>query len=221
MSRNFVRTGHFICECGREFEKSQSLYAHQGKCKVHLGNRYNPDIHKGWNVGDARAWSKGKTKDTDIRLAKTSESLINFYKNHDGMFKGKNHTDETKAIMSEKAKYNASNHINGWKSGNNKVPNKYEVFTENFLKEKNIPYKREVVIPQSLLGKNGSYYQLDFVINNDIDLEIDGSSHDKEHDTVRDKFVGKLFKIYRINHEDDLLKLEKSLLEFEEALKYL
>ena len=26
MSGNFVRYGNFKCECGREFEKSQSLY---------------------------------------------------------------------------------------------------------------------------------------------------------------------------------------------------
>lgn len=218
MSRNFVQTGHFVCECGREFEKSQSLYAHQGKCKVHLGDRYDPEKHKGWNVGDARAWSRGKTKDTNESLNKTSNSLKEYYKTHDGGFKDKKHTEEFKASQSEKAKYYASNRLNGWKAGDSKVSNKYEIFTENFLNDRNIQYKKEVVIPQSLLGKKGSYYQLDFVINGNIDLEIDGSSHNKKHDDVRDKYVGKLFKVYRINHEDSLSKLENLLLEFLESI---
>lgn len=41
MSRenNFIKTGKFTCECGREFSKSQSLYGHQSHCRVHLGDR--------------------------------------------------------------------------------------------------------------------------------------------------------------------------------------
>lgn len=214
MSGNFVHIGHFVCECGREFEKSQSLYAHQGRCKIHLGDRYDPEKHKGWNVGDARAWSRGKTKETNDSVAKMSNSLANYYAIHGGSFKGKKHTDEFKSAQSERIKYIATSHMNGWKAGNNKIPNKYEIFTENFLKEKNIPYKKEVVVPQSLLGKKGSYYQLDFLINDIIDLEIDGTSHNKEHDDIRDKYVGKLYKVYRINHNDSLSKLEESLLEF-------
>ena len=214
MPRNFVKTGHFICECGREFEKSQSLYAHQGKCKIHLGNRYDPEKHRGWNIGEARAWSKGQTKETNNSVAKMANSLKNHYKTHGGSFKGKSHSDEFKAAQSERAKYSAVNHMNGWKAGNNKIPNKYEIFTENFLKDKNISYKKEVVIPQSLLGKKGSYYQLDFLINESIDLEIDGSSHNKEHDDIRDKYVSKIYKIYRIKHDDSLQKLEELLVEF-------
>lgn len=214
MSRNFVQIGHFMCECGREFEKSQSLYAHQGRCKIHLGDRYDPEKHKGWNVGDARAWSRGKTKETNDSVNKMSKSLMDYYKTHDSAFKGKKHTEEFKNKQAEKAKYNATNHINGWKAGDNKIPNKYEIFTEDFLKSKNISYKKEVVVPQSLLGKKGSYYQLDFLINDEIDLEIDGSSHDKKHDDIRDEYVGKLFKVYRINHEDSFQKLEELLFEF-------
>lgn len=214
VSRNFVEIGHFVCECGREFEKSQSLYAHQGKCKIHLGDRYDPDKHKGWDVGDARAWSRGKTKNNNESLNKMSKSLEEYYKINGGAFKGKKHTEQFKNGQSKRAKYNAVNHLNGWKAGNNKIPNRYEIFAENFLKSNNIPYKREVVIPQSQLGKKGSYYQLDFVVNGNIDLEIDGTSHDKEHDNIRDKYVGKLFKVYRINHGDSLSTLEKLLYEF-------
>ena len=37
---NFQTEGEFKCECGREFTKSQSYYAHQSYCKIHLGDRY-------------------------------------------------------------------------------------------------------------------------------------------------------------------------------------
>lgn len=38
----FIKEGEFTCECGRKFTKSQSLYAHQGRCIIHLGDdRYN------------------------------------------------------------------------------------------------------------------------------------------------------------------------------------
>lgn len=36
----FIKTGVFKCECGREFEKSRSLYGHQSHCRVHLGDRF-------------------------------------------------------------------------------------------------------------------------------------------------------------------------------------
>lgn len=35
----FIKEGYFKCQCGREFNKSQSYYAHLSHCKVHLGDR--------------------------------------------------------------------------------------------------------------------------------------------------------------------------------------
>lgn len=50
----------YKCECGREFEKSQSYIAHCGHCKTHLG-RDPLD-----RFGDSRAWMKGKTSNDPI-----------------------------------------------------------------------------------------------------------------------------------------------------------
>lgn len=129
-------------------------------------------------------------------------------------FLGRKHTDVTRKIMSEKARFNASNHRNGWKAGDNRVPNGYELFTEQFLSSKGIKFKKEFVVPQSLLGKKGSYYQLDFLIDDKIDLEIDGSSHNRDHDQIRDYYVGKLYQVYRISHNDSIEQLESKLDEF-------
>lgn len=69
MSGNFVRYGHFKCGCGREFEKSQSLYAHQSHCRVHLGEEREIKDR----FGDSRAWNRGLTKETSESLRKFSE----------------------------------------------------------------------------------------------------------------------------------------------------
>ena len=129
-------------------------------------------------------------------------------------FLGRKHSDETRLIMSEKARTTAKEHRNGWKAGDNRIPNIYEKFTEKFLIEHGVQFEKEYVVPQSLLGKHGSYYQLDFLINNEIDLEIDGSSHNVEHDQIRDCYVGKLFRIHRIAHSDSLEELENGLKQF-------
>lgn len=210
MSRNFINEeGNFTCECGRKFSKSQSLYAHQSHCEIHLGDRYDEILH-GDRVGDKRAWARGKTKDTDPSLKSMSEKL----KSRESSFKGHHHSPDFKKKISEIARYNAQNHINGWKSGSSKIPNKYEVFAEQFLVSHGIKYLREVTIPQSSLGKKGSYYQLDFLVNDSIDLEIDGSSHNGSYDSERDHYVGKRYEVYRIQHNDSIEQLEIELGKF-------
>lgn len=67
MSRNFVEEGHFVCECGREFSKSQSYYAHCSHCKIHLDDRYDEYKHNpAFSIPDKkRAWAKGHTMQED------------------------------------------------------------------------------------------------------------------------------------------------------------
>ena len=116
--------------------------------------------------------------------------------------------------MSEKARITAKERRNGWKSGNNRVPNRFELFAEQFLIDNCVLFEKEVVVPHSLLGKQGSYYQLDFLINDSIDLEIDGSAHNADHDAIRDQYISKLYTIHRINHNDSIEQLEAGLKSF-------
>lgn len=208
MSRNLNYIGDFKCECGRTFTKSQSYYAHCSHCKIHLGDRYNESKH-GDRFGDSRSWNKGLTKETNASVKKFSDTLK---KNPPRGFLGKHHIYENKVKLSKIAKYNAKNHINGWKAGNNKIQNKYEKFTSEFLTDCNIEFKSEYTLKGSLVGNNTTpYYQLDFLIDNNIDLELDGvGSHNAEHDNIRDTYVSNLYKIYRIKHQNsmDILKQE-------------
>lgn len=54
----------YICKCGKHFNSSQSFNAHQGKCKIHLGEeRYNKILLK-----DKANLLKANEKITEIRL---------------------------------------------------------------------------------------------------------------------------------------------------------
>ena len=208
----------YVCECGREFEKSQSYIAHCGHCKTHLGDRYSKEKHSTkYRISDTeRSWSKGLTKYTDERIKKQAEKI----QGRVGSFFGRHHTEETKNILSEVGRYNASNHLNGWKSGNSKIQNKYEKFVTQFLIENGIDFVSEVVIPKKELSEQETgYYQLDFLVNGVIDLEIDGSSHNLLHDEIRDSLLSRKYTIYRIRHNDSIEELRNRLEEFVAYIK--
>lgn len=195
----------YQCKCGKSFEKRQSYVAHCGHCKTHLG--YTPKD----KFGDSRAWCRGLTKETDSRVARIAraQSLSRAGK------PGTPHTDEFKSKISEIARYNARNHLNGWKSGDNRVPNKYELLASEFLDRYEIPFSREVVLRKRDLDPTlrGSY-ELDFVIYDKVNLEIDGSSHSKSHDDERDSLVSSRYQVYRIKTEDSLEVLDRELQKF-------
>lgn len=198
----------YACKCGRKFTNVQSYVAHCGHCKENLGK--DPKDR----FGESRAWNKGLSKDTDDRVRSITEKVKLDHVEHPEKYIGYLHTEEFKKKQAERARYNAKNRINGWKAGSSTIPNKYEKFTEEFLISRGISYIREFKVSQSLLGKKGSYYQFDFLIDGHIDLEIDGSSHSKEHDYERDNYVSRLYEVYRINHHDSLKELEVELNKF-------
>lgn len=204
----------YKCECGKEFDTVSAYGGHCAGCRIHLG--HDP-VDK---FGDARAWSRGKTKDTDGRLAKISQHRKQLIAEGKMIksFKGKHHTEETRKRISQSAKKVTLEGRNGWKCGDSHVQNKYELFTSDFLTKHNVSYQSEVSIPQSSIGGVQSYYQLDFLIDGCIDLEIDGTVHLTEkqmnHDKIRDELMSTTYTVYRIQHNDDLDRLEKELNRF-------
>ena len=195
----------YKCECWKEYKNKQSYVAHCGHCKIHLGR---DPIDR---FGDSRAWMRGLTKNTDSRVRRLSEISS---KSKSGK-PGHPHTEEFKIRISEISRNNAKSHKNGWKAGNNRIPNKYEEFTSEFLSENRLSYESEVVIPKSSLqSSEGGYYQLDFLVNGTIDLEIDGSSHSSHHDEIRDQLLSSKYIIYRISHHDSIEELRTKLNEF-------
>lgn len=83
--------------CGKLCKNKNSLAQHECRCKENP-NRY---LVKGTNNLKNINWRKGLTKETDIRILHNIESVKNFYKTHEGPFKGKHHTDEVKQKLRE------------------------------------------------------------------------------------------------------------------------
>ena len=204
----------YKCKCGKEFSTPSSYGGHCVHCATHLG--HEPKDH----FGNHRGWSRGKTQYTDERICKTAaqqRERIAMGKQRKP-FAGRKHSEESKRKMSISARKVAKEGRNRWKCGDSHRQNQYELSTAEFLKKHNIEFKAEVTIPQSVLGKHGSYYQLDFLINDTIDLEIDGTVHltdiQKAHDIERDSFVSKRYQVYRIQHYNNHDILKQKLAEF-------
>lgn len=104
---------------------------------------------------------------------------------------------------------------------------KYEDVWEDIFKSNNIPYEREVKfykhnyikMDKSKQGYNLDGYRVDFLVNGNIDFEVDGISHNKNHDDIRDDFfINKVgLKVYRVKATLDKQLLEE---ETEKFLKY-
>lgn len=91
----------FICKyCGKLCKNKNSLSQHECRCKLNENHIIcKPTYGYKGKIG----WSKGLSKSTDQRLANVAAGVNIYYKTHNGTFKGKHHTDETKQLMSEKA----------------------------------------------------------------------------------------------------------------------
>lgn len=171
-------------------------------------------------------WNKGLTKETDVRVAQIGKTLRDGYSSGNILpsFLGKRHTEQTKEKMADIARDNAVNHKNGWKSGDNRVNNCYEEMVANILTTNNVDFKQEFLLSRrdfeyQFKDTNAPYFRFDFLIDNVIDLEIDGSVHDtdiaQKHDAIRDMIVKSCgYKVYRISTTDDVNILINELNKF-------
>lgn len=150
----------YICKfCGRVCKNANSLRNHERLCKENPDRdlRSIENLRKGayeWQLNHA-AWNKGLTKETDERLKKASETYNNNFKAglFKASFKGKRHTEEYKAYMSEVAK---RRHLGGWHTSKSIEYNgvildsEYEFCVAKELDENNIKWER----PSPLLWKD-------------------------------------------------------------------
>lgn len=94
----------FVCMyCGKLCKNKNSKVQHEIRCKLNENHIIcKPTYGYKGKVG----WSKGLTKYTDDRLSNVSAGVNKYYETHNGTFKGKHHTVETKKRMSENAMVN-------------------------------------------------------------------------------------------------------------------
>lgn len=183
-NKAFIKEGEFKCECGREFTKSQSLYAHQSHCKIHLGDRYDPDKHKGWNLGDARAWSKGRNINDPIYGDSIRRSVNAMRIAYSPGMLGHHHSEESKSKISatRKRKYQSGELVPATGVGRGKysylifsnkrimLRSTYEFIYALYLLYNDIEFKYESVRVTS----DGRTYISDFLIGNKV-IEIKGN----------------------------------------------
>lgn len=186
--------------CGKECKNKNSLVQHELRCKDNPNRK--DFVHENFNTKGHPSWKRGLTKETDERILKQALSVKEFYKTHDGTFKGKKHKEESKLKISIARKQYLSENpdkvpylINH--SSNESYPERYfkEVFANEGLP---LEYHKQV-----------SKYELDFYNEEfKLDVEIDGEQHylDKRisnSDIDRDEYMKNLgWKVYRIRWSD-------------------
>jgi len=101
----------YTCECGKSFNKPNSLNAHYSHCLIY--RKGNPSIDR---LKGKRNWNKGLTKDTDERVLKYSESFKNNIKSGITQpgFTGKKHSKEYKEKLSLKQAISYSGGLCKW-----------------------------------------------------------------------------------------------------------
>jgi very-short-patch-repair endonuclease len=148
-------------------------------------------------------WDSEKGKKEKIRRSKqaikqmSQEKYINIFLSSIKKFKNNKELyqkslEKKRKTIQEKIK---KGEWNTWKSRN--IKSFPEIFVENYFNDKSITnYIREKSISKKILGLNErGYYFLDFYFpNKKIDLEIDGSQHNKLERKQSDKKRDKLLK---------------------------
>lgn len=187
--------------CGKVCKNRNSLCNHERLCVLnpnrqqHVGfSAYN----KARQTGEAVAWNKGLTKETDERVARNAEAIQAYYEEHPGTFKGRHHTKESRKLISKRRK-------DFLEANPDMVPYllnhaSKESYPETYFKELFIKNNIDLVYHHRI-----HTYELDFCnIDRRIDIEIDGEQHYLdpriiESDKRRSKFLEDLgWKVYRI-----------------------
>ena len=172
----------------------------KGLSKAHADGKMRTDF--GGN--NARAWSKGNTKETDLRIGKTWDVLREKIKSGEYIpRKGWTHTEEAKQQMSKKR--------SAWLSipGNRKNYGRHkkswmEMCFEKWLGDNKIEGWESEKHFRNLV-ENKNYFSDYCFEDKKLIIELDGTQHLKtiEKDKIRDEFLSSLgYKVIRISHKN-------------------
>lgn len=98
--------------CGRLCKNFSGLTFHENRCHSNPDRIIQSDVidyktvyrNKSQESKERMKWNKGQTVLTNSSVRKGAESLIEYYKNCDGTFKGRTHSEETKILNSNSIK---------------------------------------------------------------------------------------------------------------------
>lgn len=170
--------GIYICPfCNKSYTKkgiSSHIWRSHAEGKEH-------NAHKDYIKGTKQAWNKGLTKETDERINKQAEKIIEKYKTGElvGSFVGRTHSKKTLEKLSEIASLNNKGGKCKWFDVNGtNVQGTYEKQIAEKLFELNIEFIKiktnNHVFKYEKDGKNHSYAPDFYLPEYDIYLEIKG-----------------------------------------------
>lgn len=203
----------FCSFCGKLCKNLNSLKNHEKRCKN------NPDKLSqvkpiNFTFKGRTPYNKGLTKETDIRVAKNAEAIKRYYQTHDGVFKGKQHTEETKLRISVKVtELDHSNHNRysygkkGWYD-NKFFMSTYELAYYIFMRDNGHIINRCTQRFKYFYKDKYHYYTPDFVVDNADIVEVKGL--EREVDKVKYLVVPNLIvvKYDKIQSMIDYVKLK-------------
>ena len=182
--------------CGKECHNLNSLKQHECRCKL------NPNRKAFTNLSNANCgWSKGLTKETDVRVKNNSISSKNYYKTHEGAFKGKHHTEEFKKWLSDyqtnlnHSGHNRNSHGKRGKLDNIYFMSTYELAYYIYRRDNNMIIKPCKSRYKYIYKNKTHYYTPDFIIENNQIVEIKG--RETELDKIKYKAVPNLKILYQ------------------------
>lgn len=196
--------------CNKDFETNRGCSIHERFCFL------NPN--KSVKAGH-KAWNKGLTKETDIRLEKASQTLHHKYLSGELIPKHIKLSDETKRKLSESRKKYLAEHPDEhvWKR-NDKFKSKPCEYLKQSLRTNNISFVEEY---SPLIDYN---YSLDIAFPDiKVAIEVNGNQHYNQDGTLRDYYQArhnifeaagwKIFelhytKCYDLNNLEELFKLD-------------
>lgn len=198
--------------CGREYKNKNSLAQHEVRCKDNPTGIKEYPHNKGKNNGmyGKIAWNKGLTKETDERVKMASISISDYYKNNHGTFLEKNHSEETKKLLKEKALNNpyrrrSKKRIKYVKKNGDItiLDSSYEVKVADILEDLNIKWGSPDPIPWiDTSGVKHNYFSDFYLIDYDIYLDPKNSYCFKSQKEKID-YIEKNYKnVYFIKNED-------------------
>lgn len=198
----------FEClKCHKQYSQ-KGIKIHYWRNHSKEGKKFNPN--HGYKKRIRITWNKGLTKETNLSVLKSSKTLKARYKSGEliGSFKGKHHTIKTRKKLSkikiELYKNFPEKHPNRKLAGNRNKMTYPEKVAFDWLTKNKINFENQ----KKILN-----YYVDFLIDKNIVIEIDGEywHKDKVRDLTRENKISKLgYKIFRIKAKE---KIENKLQE--------
>jgi hypothetical protein len=161
------------CElCGKEYNK-MGIKSHIWRMHGE-GKDFDPNI--GYKTKKRIVWNKGLTKETDKRVEQNGLALIG----KPSAFKGKHHTDETKAILSKTGGYRpgSGRGKSGWYKGF-WCDSSWELAYVIYCLENHIRIQRNTKKFEYIFENKIYHYTPDYELNDQRYIEVKGYSNEK------------------------------------------